>query len=166
MNNFHNDLAFSESSRTSDFWLKAYKNFFVDFSGWEYCNDLSSQKIGIDRIVYTSGNKRGYYIDEKTRRKFYNDILIEDVSNDNTGAAGWINKDLSIDFLAYAFINVKRVYIFPWPALRRVWHYYGKEWRSNCRKITAKNKGYNTISYAVPTDLLIDKVNKSMVIQL
>ena len=108
-----------------------------------------NQRRGVDRVIQLS-NGHTLYVDEKKRAKDYSDILLEYVSVSTTGAPGWMEKDLAIDYLAYAFMPSKRVYLFPWLMLQRAWQHHRIEWIENFRIIKAQNNSYETLSVAVP----------------
>jgi hypothetical protein len=127
--------------------------------------DTQSQRLGIDRLILLSSG-RVLAIDEKKREQDYNDILLEYLSNDSTGAPGWIEKELQIDYLAYAFMPSKRVYLFPWDMLRRAWLHYKADWLKKYQIPPARNKGYCTHSVAVPIVELHSAVKTAMIIQL
>ncbi|MCP4651099.1 MAG: hypothetical protein GY853_13610 [PVC group bacterium] len=166
LNNFHEDLKFSENASEENFWQAIYTKAFPDMLYNIQCKgNNQGQRLGIDRLIYLKSGKT-LYIDEKKRRGTYNDILLEYLSNDTTGAPGWMEKDLLIDYLAYAFMPTQVCYLFPWQLLRRVWLKFKNEWKINFKIPPAKNKGYNTHNVAIPTKLLRDKVYSAAVIQL
>lgn len=109
------------------------------------------QKFGIDRVIYLNSGKT-VYVDEKKRRKCWGDILLEYKSNSNgTANNGWMNKELLIDFIAYAFMEDRKVYLLNWLFLRRAWLDNGIEWL-RCAKegiggfkhVVANNGSYKT----------------------
>lgn len=163
---FREQLAFSEAASDEPFWDAVYKKAFPNMVNHMVCSgDTHSQRIGIDRLILLSSG-RTLAIDEKKRREEYNDILLEYVSVDTTGAPGWIEKDLMIDYLAYAFMKSQRVYLFDWLALRRAWLHYRDEWKRKYQVIVAQNNGYKTLSLAVPKETLRAAVSLAMVVQL
>lgn len=164
-NNFHEDLRYSLDSSLEDFWEAIYHKAFHNLEHIEVCDNLELQKQGVDKVIYLS-NGNVLYIDEKCRRKVYRDIALETVSNTYTGAAGWINKDLQMDYLAYAFMPIKRAYLFSWPMLRKAWIENREEWQEKYRPIIAPNNGYTTISVPVPIKKLLIAVVNASVIQL
>ena len=164
-NDFNSDLEFSLDASLENFWDEVYEKAFPDMIGSEICKDIHWQKQGVDRVVYM-GTGHSVHIDEKVRREVWPDILLEYLSNSRIGATGWINKPLSIDYLAYAFLPTKRVYLFPWPMLRRAWIEYKELWKGSYKKVRAQNHGYHTLSVAVPISELRIKVNNAMIIQL
>ncbi len=159
---FHERLAFSQAASDEPFWEAVYRKAFVGFKRME---QIDGDRDGTDRIVHLD-NGDGIRVDEKKREKVYQDIILEHISNTVSETPGWIEKDLTIDYLAYAFMPIKRVYLFPWLMLRRAWDHYGEEWKATYRMIRAKNKGYWTFSVAVPIDVLTKAVVNAAIIQL
>lgn len=123
------------------------------------------QYLGIDRVVYLSSGKT-LYVDEKLREQVYSDILLEYLSNDATGSPGWIEKDLLIDYMAYAFLPNRRCYLFDWRMLRRAWRHFKDEWMAFYDHCPAKNPGYTTWSLAVPTRVLLKAVKNASIIEV
>ncbi|MFA6271402.1 MAG: hypothetical protein WC657_09450 [Candidatus Paceibacterota bacterium] len=163
---FRNSLAYSEVASDEPFWSAVYKKAFPNIVNQMLASgDTASQRMGIDRVVILA-NGQILKIDEKKRAGTYQDILLEYISVDTTGAPGWMEKDLAIDYLAYAFMPTKKVYLFSWPILRRAWDHYKAKWIATYPKITAQNRGYKTISVAVPIDVLTAAVSAASVIQL
>ncbi len=168
-NDFFADLAFSELSSDELFWEQIYKSAFQDIA----CIMLNtagkslSQNLGIDRIIHLKSGKT-LYIDEKKRRNKYNDIILERYSEYSNGdrVAGWINKDLHIDYLAYAFMDTKEVYLFDWQTLRRVWNTNRTKWDRAYRNIGAKNNGYTTFSIPIPINVLLEAMQNAIIIKL
>lgn len=166
INNFHERLDFSVKASHEEFWEAVYRKAFPDMESHMQClKKCQGQYLGIDRVIQLTSGKT-LYIDEKKRETEYDDILLEYISNDRTNSPGWIEKELLIDYLAYAFMKSKRVYIFPWLILRRVWKNFGEEWKLKYTLSPAKNNGYNTISVAVPTKELLNCIKNAMIIQL
>jgi len=165
LSNFTEDLNFSYSASLEGFWEQIYKKAFSDIESIELVTNLQMQRKGVDRIIYLK-NGHKINIEEKIRRTEYNDILLEYISVDKTNAPGWIEKDLAIDYLAYGFIQSQRVYLFPWQMLRRTWLHYKNNWLKKYKRIVAKNETYNTLSIAIPTDILRNAVKTAMVIDI
>jgi len=163
---FDTSLAYSEVSSDEYFWDAVYRKAFPNMVNHMLASgDTQSQRMGIDRVIILS-NGQVIKIDEKKRKELYKDILLEYISVDTTCAPGWIEKDLAIDYLAYAFMPTKTVYLFSWSLLRRAWEHYKKQWIETYPRITAQNNGYKTISVAVPIDVVTKAVNVASVIQL
>jgi len=180
-NEFNKDLAFSEQASQREFWMDAYRQFFVDLVDYT-CNfpeGSRAQLNGIDRVL-TLKSGREVRIDEKTRRPRYSPgehgILLEVVSNNTTpGNDGWMNKSLMIDYLAYGFAGPEVAYLFPWDALRKAWVNNRNNWKEKAwaevdgfKAIPARNpnEGYTTWSVAVPTDTLLAAVSSAQVVEV
>lgn len=166
IHNFDERLAWSETASCEPFWDAVYKKAFSNLVNHMQCSgNTASQRQGVDRVLHLSNGKT-LYVDEKKRSQVYPDILLEYVSVSTTGAPGWIEKDLVIDYLAYAFMPTKRVYLFSWPMLRRAWLRYGREWRDKYPRIVAMNREYETHSVAVPISVLQRAVALSAIIDV
>jgi hypothetical protein len=166
VHNFAEQLAFSEKASEEPFWDAVYRKAFPNLVNHMLASgDVKSQRMGVDRVLFLANGKT-LYIDEKKRRDTYTDILLEYMSVDNKGTPGWIEKDLAIDYLAYAFMPLQRVYLFPWPLLRRAWLQFKPRWLSKYQIPPAKNNGYNTLSVAVPIEELRKCISTAAIIQL
>lgn len=167
IHDFEDQLEWSERAGDEPFWEAVYKKAFPNMVTCVACTgDTKAQRRGVDRLVYLS-NDKVLRIDEKKRKKVYDDILLEYVSVDTTGAPGWIEKDLAIDYLAYAFMPIQKVYLYDWPMLRRAWQAYGERWkRKYTPPVPARNNGYITYSVAVPIPILNTAVADARIIQL
>ena len=159
-------MAWSEEAGDEPFWDRIYKKAFPNLvNHMQTSGDTVSQRMGIDRVIMLA-NGHTLKIDEKKREQDWPDILLEFLSNDVTGAPGWMEKELAIDYLAYAFMPSQRVYLLPWPILRRVWLARRDKWLVQYDIKKAKNMGYQTHSVAVPIDVLMNTVTKAMVVTL
>jgi hypothetical protein len=165
IHDFNERNAFSLKASDEPFWEAVYRKAFPNMTSMTINNDLALQRIGIDRVIELS-NGRTLHIDEKKRDRVYQDILLEYLSNDRTGAPGWVEKDLAIDYLAYAFMPTQRCYLYPWPLLRRAWIRYGEEWRRTYPPKKAENATYNTWSTPVPIPELRKAICQAMIIQV
>lgn len=166
IHNFNERLAWSEQGSTEPFWDAVYRKAFPNLVNHMQClGDTASQRMGIDRLIHLS-NGRTLYVDEKKREKDYGDILLEYVSVDRTGAPGWMEKDLAIDYLAYAVMPCHRCYLFPWLMLRRAWLHYREQWIGKYKTCPAKNGSYTTLSVAVPTAIVLGAVKQAMLIDV
>lgn len=169
---FQEDLEYSQSASEEGFWSAVYGSAFPGCVSVINNRKNPAQYAGIDRtITLPSGST--IYIDEKKRRDEYSDFLLEVVANDKTGAPGWIEKDLLIDYLAYAFMPSRRCYLFPWLLLKRAWAKWGDRWkaeakanRAGFRTIWAENPGYKTWSITVPEAVLKSTITEAMIVQL
>lgn len=161
---FNERLKYSELASEEPFWEAVYRKAFANYvNSMPSKGNTESQRRGIDRLVHLS-NGRTLQVDEKKRENDWPDILLEYISVDTTGAPGWIEKDLDIDYLAYAFMPSKTVYLFPWLLLKRAWDYYGEQWIEEYKRVEARNKGYTTISVAVPIKTLQNAVTTASII--
>lgn len=173
IHNFKERLEFSEKKGHEDFWQAIYKKGFPDLIFAELVTGkCQGQYLGIDRVIYLKSGKT-LYIDEKKREKDWEDILLEYISVDKLQTPGWMECDLLIDFLAYAFIPSKRCYLFPWQLLKRTWLNFKNEWIEKgekkidgFRKVEAENEGYKTISVVIPTPIILKEIKNSLIIQL
>jgi hypothetical protein len=166
VHSFRERLEFSEQAGHEAFWQEVYRQAFPNLVNIMPCpGDTASQRMGIDRIILLANGKL-LAIDEKKREADYPDILLEYVARDRDGAPGWIEKDLTIDYLAYAFMPSKRCYLLPWPFLRKAWEENKARWKADYRPVVAENRDYRTLSLPVPTDVLYRAVNRATLIQV
>lgn len=166
VHDFNERLQFSQDHRNELFWEQIYRKAFPDMEWCKAClEDGQGQRMGIDRIIYLKSGKQ-LSIDEKLREAVYQDIFLEFLSNDQTGALGWIEKPLNIDYLAYAFLPNKHCYLFDWLMLRRAWQQYKTEWMAHYGSKPAKNKGYITLGCPVPITILLKAVSNARIIQI
>jgi hypothetical protein len=166
LHDFHERLEMSQRASDEPFWLEVYRKAFVGYVGClPVLGDSPAQRMGIDRFVILSSGQE-LRIDEKKREEVWPDILLEYLSNDQTNAPGWMEKDLHIDYIAYAFMPAKRVHLYPWHLLRRAWIQHGATWKKEYKLIPAPNPGYKTWSVAVPIAVLDKAVQEASVIQL
>jgi len=166
VHDFNERLSWSQDASCEEFWDGIYHKAFPNLVG-HLANpeDSASQRAGIDRVLFLTSGKT-LYIDEKKREKVWQDILIEYISADSTSSPGWIEKDLPIDYLAYAFMPIKRCYLFDWRMLQRAWKEFKVDWKNQYRTVTARNERYNTLSLAVPITILRSAISRSAIIEL
>ena len=190
MSHFRDDLAFSERSSDDPFWrelLSVGLPGFVDMI--RNPKDNAAQRLGIDRMVMLSSGAP-LKVDLKARRTFYSDIALE-VNHEPTrpggySAPGWMEQDKQIDVLAYAWIDARRGYLFPWPQLRRAWQINSPLWKEAMRESyrsrkgkdrgpeiggiryvgSCKNNGYRTNNCVIKTEMLVDAVTGAMLVSL
>lgn len=164
---------YSYDPKDEPFWDAIYRKAFPGLMWHQPCpGDGAGQRLGIDRVIYFASGQM-LRIDEKKRDGAYPDILLEYLSNDRTGASGWIEHELQIDYLAYAFMPTRQCYMLPWPLLRRAWLHFRAEWmrKAEARScgfqiVSAQNSGYTTKSVAVPIDVLLKAISRASVIDL
>lgn len=170
---FRDDLAFANDARLEDLWRKAYLLAFPDLVTLAATSrNGEHQRRGVDRLIYLPCDKI-LRVDEKLRRGVYDDVLLEFVHRETDGTAerpGWIEKDLPIDYLAYAFLPARTVYLFPWQELRRAWRRDNAAWRARYRIVCSHNAGqttpYDTYCVAVPIPVLLDAMRDSLHMRL
>lgn len=151
MNLFKQCYELAENGKCEPFWNDVYQKAFPNMTnhmrGKQHAS--ASQYNGVDRIIYLENGKT-LTIDEKVRSKDYDDILLEFISNDQKNTPGWIEKDLSIDYLAYAFLPSKTAYLFDWRMLALAWAQNKEAWKDNYKIAKAENLHYTTHSVCVP----------------
>ena len=134
------------------------------------------QHLGIDRIIYLKSGKI-LAVDEKKRRPKkdkdgnyleYDDFCLEfKHEGEKYNAPGWIEKDLQIDYLAYAFLPSKRCFILPWQQLRKTWLKNNKNWFNKPYFISKSlNDGYWTYGLCVPIHVVLESIIESMIIKI
>lgn len=167
VHDFRQKLAWGESKVDEPFWDTAYRSFFPSLvNHMPVTGNHASQRMGVDRIIYLS-NDRVLRVEEKKREKAYSDIALEFIHTKSYSwmsqkvAEGWIERNLVIDYMAYAFIETKTVYIFDWLLLRRAWVANNMAWKQRYRIATAKNISYYSHSVCVPISVLQNALNGS-----
>lgn len=164
VHNFQESLKLSNEYTNASWWEEIYKKSFMDFDTMRSVRqDGWAQKGGIDRIIILKSGKI-LTVDEKVRKKDYGDILLERWSNQENQIAGWIQKSLACDYIAYAIIPTKTCYLLPFQQLRMIWIKNGREWIKKYKKIIAQNYNYKTESIAIPTNILMNELLNSMII--
>jgi hypothetical protein len=171
IHDFQESLKYSQSNSAKPWWEIVYRKAFKDFhSMMSVDQDGWAQRGGIDRVITLVSGKT-LTVDEKVRRKDYGDILLEYVSNSKTGAKGWVEKSQGCDYLAYAFEESQRCYLFPFQELQRAWGNKSEEWIDNgvhrkigFRIVKAVNRGYETWSVCVPLENIMNAIQESMCI--
>jgi len=158
IHDFDERLKWSKNASLEAFWNEVYRKAFPNMLKYDL---YSGKRRGVHRRIYLPDSKI-VYIKETKRKKEYPDIALEYISVSTTGAPGWIEKDLEIDYIAYAFMDSKRVYLLDWPMLQQTWRLHKDEWKKQHRKVVAENEGYRTISVAVPTSELRDAIIMSI----
>jgi len=153
VHDFQTQNEWSKAAGHESFWYEVYRKAFPDMRNWSEIEAQRLQMLGIDRVI-TLQNGRQLFIDEKKRAREYPDILLEYISNDQTSRPGWMESDKAIDYMAYAFVQSRRVYLFEWRMLRRAWLHFKHDWLQRYPIIEAQNKGYKTMSVAIPTVVL------------
>lgn len=167
INDFNECYEMAESGKCEPFWEEVYKRAFPNMTNQMRGKQSTclSQQNGVDRIIFLENNKT-INIDEKVRKETWNDIALEYISNDKKNTPGWMEKELFIDYLAYAFLPIKTAYLFDWRMLKRAWVFYKESWIKKYHKVKALNKTYTTISVAVPIEDLRNACSIAAIIRL
>ena len=89
MNNFKADLQYSLEERENEMFDNFYYRIFPNIAEIKFCEDMETQRKGIDKIIiFKNGNS--FTIDEKKRRVDYGDILLELWSVYEKRKRGWL----------------------------------------------------------------------------
>lgn len=171
VHDFRKSLEKSAAYVDADWWPIVYRRAFPTLSAYSSVRqDGWAQRAGIDRIL-TLACGRVIRIDEKIRDKDYGDILLEYWSDRDRQIHGWILKPLACDFIAYAVAPTKICYLFDTVLLQRAWKQNAAQWDAamkggdrRFKKCEAVNKGYVTVSLAVPLDVLLTAIQSASII--
>jgi hypothetical protein len=162
---FHESLALSEVIADEPWWEDVYRQAFPFFKSMERVpGDTPEQLAGIDRIVHLQEGGM-IYIDEKVRHADYDDILLEIHSSQERQTWGWACKPLVCDYIAYAFLPSKRCYLFPFQQLQQALRNHWEDWQARYQPVKAVNRGYTTLSIAVPISTLQQAITEAGLIQ-
>jgi hypothetical protein len=184
IHSFQASLALSQTHADADWWDALYRQAFPTIvQTVQMRDDGWAQRGGIDRqLILADGT--ALKVDEKVRDGDWQDFCLESWSDRDRRKPGWLRKDLTCDFIAYAFIKSQRCYLLPFQLLRRAARNEGSTWyerasyglsgpkpRSGYHRgalgfglVWADNRSYVTESIAVPIDVVLDAVRDAMVI--
>ena len=167
VHHFYESLQRGENARLHAFWDEAYQRYFGTVHKVERFTERRQQRSGRDTRVTLQGGEI-IHVQEKSRdRDDDRDIALEfEHKGQRYNAPGWVDLDLQIHYLAYAFVPLRKVYFFPWPQLRRAWIEHGEDWKSLCPVIGSLNDGYTTYCVCVPVTILFKAIVEASVIQL
>lgn len=164
IHNFKQSLELSHSYSDASWWEEVYRKAFYNFDSMTDCrNDGWWQRAGIDRQVHLK-NSKSISIDEKVRTQVYSDILLERWSDADRKVAGWVQKDLACDYIAYAFVPIQTCYLLDFKMLRKAWIENGRFWISKYGSKFANNGRYKTESIPVPISILLESIKNASVI--
>ena len=163
VHDFKDSLAASHHASDLPIWEEVYRKAFAPHfaSMTDHRGNGFWQQAGIDRTV-TLATTAVYRIDEKIRKEPWPDIALEFLSNDRTGAPGWVCKPLLADYVAYAVLPLGICYLLPVIQLQQAWLSNGEEWRGRFKICKAHNSSYSTHSVAVPVDVLFKAIGKAL----
>jgi hypothetical protein len=122
--------------------------------------------MGIDTVILLT-NLKTITIDEKIRFDVYDDYALEVIKNNRSKEPGWMEEDLSIDYLNYVQFPIRRATMFNWPTLRKVYVSNKEKWIEQYGLIPAPNyiNGnfvYDTMNLIVPKIVLLEEYQKNM----
>lgn len=164
MNDFHKDLEYSLSLRDDEQFNDFYRATFLQVERIELCEDMERQHKGIDKVIYFE-NGNSITIDEKKRRKDYGDILLELWKNKARKRLGWLFYSYC-DYIVYAIPSANKIYLLPTALLQAAWKRNGKQWLRSYELKEAQNNGYITVNIPIPTDILLNCIQREIDTQL
>lgn len=154
LNNFDEDLAWSESPEQYAKYLQVIAYWWPTAKKWERTTNILEQKNGKDTIVFLLD--RELKLQFKTRRVDYGDFLIEyrhDWFNGHR-SPGWIEKNDQIDYLFYLVPG--KAFRIEWTNLQNVWAINRNEWIEKFDIPPARNEEYFTRNVAIQWKTLTD----------
>jgi hypothetical protein len=152
----------SDRHLDSDWWTNIYRRAFPRFrAAMSVRQDGWAQRAGIDRVI-TLACGRTYTVDEKVRTKDWDDILLEQWSDEARRSPGWVQKPLACDFIAYAYAPSGTCYLLPVVPLQRAWRLHGRQWIQCYGQRRARNPGYVSVSVPVPREALMRALTDAM----
>ena len=152
LHNFAQSLAAAEAPEVEQFLEANYRALFPHMVGsTKNSRNNLGQHLGVDRVLLLD-NGNIIRCEEKIRARDYGDFLFEWRHYYEGGIVkpGWAEKDLICDFFIYAVPSTNTFWCFPWAQLKAAWKANQSRWSSEGTRRTAKNKNYETFSYAVP----------------
>lgn len=151
IHNFADSLALSKSYADAPWWGEVYGSYFGNrIASMMYVHDDGwAQRGGIDRLV-TLTDGTTIKVDEKVRSRDFDDFALEVWSNDAKHTPGWMEKSLTTDFIAYAFVPSRRCYLLPYQPLKRAYETHKRQWHHAYGFIFGRNRGYVTSCIPVP----------------
>jgi hypothetical protein len=162
VHDFQRSLFESHACSDLSIWEQIYRQSFPDFLCMvDHRQDGEHQRAGIDRSVILQNSKQ-LLIDEKIRKKAYDDVALEYISNTTKDAPGWVCKPLRADYIAYAIAPKGICYLLPVVQLQAAWKRCGAQWIESHREVRAANRGYDTLSVAVPVNELFSEIGRAL----
>ena len=158
-NPFEDEHEKSLENTKLSFWNPLYRQLFNNsFVKREIVKDLVIQASGVDSVVHLKNNITIKF-EEKLRDEMWSDICLEYISNDNTNAPGWIEKQQASKYLVYIVQDSQNYYcyVYSFAALQDAWmdhkNYFIKNYGYKYDGKTlwnTQNKTYKTIWCPVP----------------
>lgn len=166
VHNFHDSLAASHAHSDSPWWGEVYRNVFGErlVSMIDLRDDGWAQRGGIDRqLLLADGTV--LKVDEKVRSVDYGDFFLEYASDFRKRPYdGWMEKPLTCDFIAYAFIPSQTCYLLPYQLLKNAWDRHKKAWGKEYGYRAAQNNGYETRGICVPIPVVLGAIESAIVV--
>lgn len=174
VHDFSERLAYSHAQSDQPWWRHVYEEAFAapGLAGMaDVRQDGWAQRGGIDRVL-TLADGTTLTVDEKVRERDYGDICLEYLSDERRRKRGWVCKDLTCDYIAYAVVPSATCYLLPFQLLRRAWRQKGRDWvrrakspaAAEYRLVRADNGSYTTLSVAVPIPVVLVSIGAAMVV--
>ncbi|GAI98966.1 hypothetical protein ES703_75949 [subsurface metagenome] len=161
---FNKDLLYSLEPEESKYLDSVYKQIFPELTDIEFIETRGGQRKGIDKRLYFE-NGAIITFEEKKRRVDYGDILLEIWSVWEKRILGWLYTSHA-DYISYFIPSTQKLYILPLLLIRKAWTQNQEQWTDQYRELQAKNKGYTTISRAIPINVLLSAMQREMDIKL
>lgn len=130
----------------------------------ETISDPTRQHNGIDRQITLQSGECITTQEKWRKREFTGDFLIEYCSkyrNDECKKKGWIYY-IDADYIFTVYEKSQKVLIYPVVQLKLAWDENEKLWIQKYKKIVSHNYNYDTISVAVPCDIVEEAIQKKM----
>lgn len=162
IHDFKECLEFSHKAEDLPIWKEVYKKAFPQMIDMvTYRQDGFWQREGIDRGILLSTTKQ-IFVDEKVRATKFDDIALEFMSNDTAKTAGWVNKPLRADYIAYLIAPLGVCYLLPVVQLQSAWEKHGEYWKDKYKPKKAANKGYSTLFCPVPANEVFKAIGQEL----
>lgn len=165
--NFRDSLAASHAQSGAPWWWEVYHQAFGDRLENTICvrHDGWAQRGGIDRqLILTDGTV--LKVDEKVRYKDYPDFFLEVSSDDRRRPPdGWMEKPLTCDFIAYAFVPSQTCYLLPYQLLKNAWERHKRDWHATYGLKRVENSDYTTTGIPVPIPVVLGAIESSIVVR-
>lgn len=191
---FATSLAMSHAYADQPWWADVYEQAFPGCVMQDMRGDGWWQRAGIDRLLNLPNGTRVSVDEKVRPKAKGDDLALEVFSKwygtgnerkkwygpgDRRNQLGWVAKPLACDYIAYAFALLRRCYLLPTRELQRAWLEHRSEWWKHAvedderapgephgpyRFVEAKNRGYVTLSVAVPVHVVLDAIRDSLII--
>lgn len=153
LNDFENDLRWSELPAQYVIYMQAIVYWWPMASGWDRITNVIQQKQGKDITLDLPGNQ-SVKLQFKARRVDYKDLCIEyrhDFYNGRT-KPGWIEIESEANYLLYCVPQF--VYRLDYKALHYIWRQNKDAWIQKYNLPPAQNQDYKTRNVGIPFDIL------------